>query len=52
MIKYIICILKLKCAVLIALKSNYIKYDILKKSSQNNNLGGAYMLICIILKLA
>ena len=28
-----------------------MKYDILKKSTQNNNVGRAYMLICIILKL-
>ena len=37
---------------LITKKSHDIKYDILKKSSRNNNVGGAYMLICIILKLA
>ena len=37
---------------LITQKTHYIKYDILKKSSQNTNVGVAYMLICIILKLA
>ena len=29
---------------LIAKVSHYIKYDILKKSSPNNNVGGDYML--------
>ena len=30
---------------LIDQKYHYIKYDFLKKSSRNNNVGGAYMLI-------
>ena len=52
MIKYNICIEKLNCAVFNCLEITPHKNDILKKSSRNNNVGGAYMLICIILKLA
>ena len=52
MIKYNICIYKLNYTVFNNLEITLHKYDILKKSSRNNNMGGAYMLICIILKLA
>ena len=52
MIKYNITYKSLIVLFLIAYKLHYIKYDILRKSSQNNNVGGAYIQMCISLKLA